>query len=80
MLRALDAKTKDLMNVGLSVAAQCEWRIAFHVRNAGKLGATRAEIVEASFQAVVMHGGSAFMYMERLLDAADTYAADAGSN
>lgn len=76
----LDAKTKELMNVALSVAAQCEWCIAFHTRNAGKLGATRAEIIEAGFQAVVMHGGPAFMYMERLYDAADTYAADAGAN
>ncbi|HZD92067.1 MAG TPA: carboxymuconolactone decarboxylase family protein [Pseudolabrys sp.] len=73
----LDAKTKELMSVALSVAAQCEWCIAFHVRNAGKLGATRAEIIEAGFQAIVMHGGPAFMYMERLYDAADTYAADA---
>lgn len=75
----LDAKTKELMNVALSVAAQCEWCIAFHVRNAGKLGATRAEIIEAGFQAVVMHGGPAFMYMKRLYDAADEYAADAGT-
>ena len=74
----LDAKTKELMNVALSVAAQCEWCIAFHVRNAGKLGATRAEIIEAGFQAVVMHGGPAFMYMKRLYDAADEYAADVG--
>jgi len=76
----LDAKHKELINVALSVAAQCEWCIAFHVRNAGKLGAKRAEIIEAGFQAIVMHGGPAFMYMERLYDAADTFAADAGSN
>jgi AhpD family alkylhydroperoxidase len=73
----IDAKTKELINVALSVAAQCEWCIAFHVRNAGKLGATRGEIIEAGFQAVVMHGGPAFMYMERLCEAADTFAADA---
>lgn len=74
----LDSKTKELMNVALSVAAQCEWCISFHTRNAGKLGATRAEIIEAGIQAVVMHGGPAFMYLKRLYDAADEYAADAG--
>lgn len=73
----IGAKDKELINVALSVAAQCEWCIALHVGNAGKLGATRAEIVEAGFQAVVMHGGPAFTYMTRLLQAADAYAADA---
>jgi AhpD family alkylhydroperoxidase len=75
----LDAKHKELTNVALAVATQCEWCIAFHTRNAGKLGTTRAELIETGFQAVAMHGGPALMYMERLLDAVDTYAADTGA-
>jgi AhpD family alkylhydroperoxidase len=70
---SLPHKDKELINVALSVAAQCEWCIAFHVQNALKLGASRNELVEAGFQAVVMHGGPAFMYMTRLLEAIDEF-------
>jgi len=69
----LSSKNKELINVGLSVAAQCEWCIVFHVRNAANLGATKGELVEAGFQAVVMHGGPAFMWMTRLLQAVDEF-------
>ena len=72
----LKAKEKELINVALSVAAQCEWCIAFHVQNAAKLGATRGELIEAGFQAVVMHGGPAFMFMTRLIQAVDEFVAD----
>ncbi len=75
----ISLRNKELINVALALGAQCEWCIAFHVRNAGQQGATRAEIVEAGFQAVVMHGGPALMFMTRLLEAADEYAADAMS-
>jgi len=69
----LSAKNKELVSVALSVAAQCEWCIAFHVKNAARLGATKGELVEAGFQAVVMHGGPAFMWMTRLLQAVDEF-------
>ena len=71
---ALDARQKELINVGLAVAAQCEWCIAFHVKNAVRAGATAAEIVEAGFQAVIMHGGPAFMWMTPLMHAVDEFA------
>ena len=69
--KALDLRTKELINVGLAVAAQCEWCIAFHVDQAVSAGATRDEIVEAGFMAVVMHGGPAYMYMTPLFEALD---------
>lgn len=72
----LSTKDKELINVALSVAAQCEWCIVFHTRNAAKLGATKGELVEAGFQAVVMHGGPAFMWMTRLLQAVDEFVPD----
>lgn len=71
---AISIKHKELINVALSVAAQCEWCIAFHVRSAVRAGATRAELVEAGFQAVIMHGGPAFMWLTPLLDAVDEFA------
>ena len=60
---ALSRREKELINVGLSVAAQCSWCISLHVKGALDAGATRDEIMEAGFMAVVMHGGPALMYL-----------------
>jgi len=60
---ALSLREKELINVGLSVAAQCSWCISLHVKNALRAGATKDEIMEAGFMAVIMHGGPALMYL-----------------
>lgn len=73
---ALDMKTKELINVGISVSAQCEWCIAFHAKNAIEAGATKDEIMTAGFMAVLMHGGPALMYMMRLAEALREFAAE----
>ncbi len=70
---ALDLRLKELINVALAVAAQCEWCIAFHVEQAISAGATRDEIAEAGFMAVIMHGGPAYMYMTPLFNALDEF-------
>jgi len=70
----ISAKNKELINVALAVAAQCEWCIAFHTQNAIKLGATKKELIEAGMQAVVMHGGPALMYMTPLLKAIEEFS------
>ncbi|HFD79055.1 MAG TPA: carboxymuconolactone decarboxylase family protein [Gammaproteobacteria bacterium] len=72
--KALPLKQKELINVALAVAAQCEWCIAFHVEQALKAGASRDEVVEAGFMAVIMHGGPAYMYMTPLFQALDEFA------
>ena len=72
---AMDAKSKELVNVGLAVAAQCEWCIALHVKGALDAGATRTEIIDAGMQAVLMHGGPALMYMTPLTQALDEFGA-----
>lgn len=71
----LTSRAKEVVNVALSVAAQCEWCVAFHVKNAIGAGATREELIEAGFLAVVMHGGPALMYMTPLLAALDEFGA-----
>ncbi len=76
--KALDLRVKELINIGLAVAGQCEWCIAFHVEQATKAGASRDEIVEAGFMAVVMHGGPAYMYMTPLFEAVDEFCGDPG--
>ena len=74
---ALSSKQKELVNVALSVAAQCEWCIAFHVKQAVDAGAGRDELIEAGFLAVLMHGGPAMMYMTPLLKAIEEFGAAA---
>jgi len=59
----IENKSRELINVALSVSAQCEWCIALHVKGAVDAGATKEEILEAAMQAVLMHGGPALMYM-----------------
>ena len=72
---ALDRKSKELINVGLAVAAQCEWCIALHTKGALDAGASRAEIIDAAMQAVLMHGGPALMYMTPVIEALDEFGA-----
>ncbi len=71
--KALNLKTKELINIALSVASQCDSCIAIHVSQAVKNGADRDEIVEAAFMAVIMHGGPAYMYMTQLFEALDEF-------
>jgi AhpD family alkylhydroperoxidase len=71
---ALDLRSKELINVALAVAAQCEWCIALHVRHALDAGANRDEVVSAGFMAVVMHGGPALMYLIPLMQALDEFS------
>ena len=66
---ALDAKTKELIALGIAVAIRCESCIAYHVHDALKAGATRAEVVETLGVAMMMGGGPATMY------ACDAFAA-----
>lgn len=76
--KALGIRDKELINVALGVAAQCEWCIAFHVEQAVRAGASRDEIMEAGFMAIIMHGGPAYMYMTPLLDAINEFLPEAG--
>ena len=69
----LDAKQKELINVALAVAAQCEWCIALHVKGALDAGADRGEVLDAAMQAVLMHGGPALMYMTPVVEALDEF-------
>ncbi len=61
---ALDTKTKELIAVAASVAAHCQWCIAFHTKEALEAGATPEEIREAAWVAVLMGGGPSLAYMQ----------------
>lgn len=70
---ALDAKTKELLAVAISVAVRCDPCIAYHVEGARKHGATREEIAETMGLAVYMGAGPSAMYAAQALEAYDQF-------
>jgi AhpD family alkylhydroperoxidase len=73
---ALDAKTKELIALGISVAVRSESCVAYHMRNLVELGASRAEVEEAMGTAVYMGGGPAVMSAGETLRAFDAFHAE----
>jgi AhpD family alkylhydroperoxidase len=70
---ALSHKVKELISVSLSVASHCSWCIAFHVKNALDVGATKEEIMEACFVSTLMGGGPSLMYTQLVVKALEDY-------
>lgn len=68
---ALDAKTKELIALALSVAVRCDPCIGFHTQALAKLGATPAEVHEALGVATYMGGGPSLMYAASAVAAFD---------
>ena len=64
---AVDGKTKHLVLVALAVANQCVACIGVHVAGAIKSGASRLEILEIAWLAVLMGGGPKLTYMKYVL-------------
>jgi AhpD family alkylhydroperoxidase len=58
---ALSRKSKELIALGVAIAARCDACIAHHVHDALRAGATRPEIVE-TIGVAMMGGGPATMY------------------
>lgn len=73
---ALSVKEKELIAVALSVMAHCSWCIALHVDGALKAGASKEELVEAGFMAVLMGGGPALAYMQLVLKAIEDFTGE----
>ncbi|MGE0724490.1 MAG: carboxymuconolactone decarboxylase family protein [Alphaproteobacteria bacterium] len=71
---ALDAKTKELMALAIAIAVRCEGCISFHVRQAIRKGASRAEVVETIAVAIEMGGGPSTVYGAEALAAFDAFA------
>jgi len=68
---ALPVKTKELIAIAVAVVKQCTYCIAFHVKAAMDAGATKDEIMEASFVACLLGGGPAWMYAKLVRKAID---------
>lgn len=73
----LDAKTKELIALGISVSKQCDGCIASHARGAARAGATEEEVAEMLGVAILMNGGTATVYGPRALAAFRDFAGGA---
>src|SRR5215467_3993267 len=67
--KALDAKTKELIALGIAVAVRCDDCIGFHVKAAIEHGASEEEVAEALGIAIYMGAGSSVMYASHALEA-----------
>ena len=71
----LNVKTKELISLAIAIAVRCDGCIAFHIHDALKSGASRAEITETIGVAILMGGGPAVMYGVEALEALEQFEA-----
>ena len=67
--KALDAKTKELIALGIAVAVRCDDCIGFHVKAALRQGASRDEVTDVLGMAIYMGAGPSVMYASHALEA-----------
>ena len=67
--KALDAKTKELIALGIAVAVRCDDCVGFHVKAALQHGATESEVAETLGMAIYMGAGPSVMYASHALEA-----------
>ena len=72
----LDAKTKELIAMALSVAARCDPCVGYHAKALVKLGATRAELDEMLGMCVYMGGGPSLMYAAAAIAAYEEFGGE----
>jgi len=72
----LPAKTKELIALGIAITVRCDGCIAYHVHDALKTGATKAEIMETIGVAVLMGGGPSVVYGCEALEAVEQFEAE----
>ena len=68
---AVDAKTKELIALAVSVTLRCDGCINAHTDAAIKAGATKEEVVDALGVAIMVNAGAAMVYSARTVDAFD---------
>ncbi len=62
---ALDARTKELIALGIAIANQCDGCIASHARSAVRAGVTEQEVAEMVGVSILMIGGPGTVYGPR---------------
>ena len=73
---AISRSTKELIALAIGITSHCDGCIAFHVHDALRAGATRAEITETIGVAIMMGGGPAAVYGADALVALDQFEAE----
>ena len=71
--KALDARSKELIALGISVAIRCDDCIGFHVKAALDHGASREEVIETLGMAIYMGAGPSVMYATHALEAYEQF-------
>ena len=71
---AISAKVKELIGIALSIAHQCKFCVAWHVKHALDKGATKEEIIEASMVAGTLGGGPSLMFTKYVFKALEDFA------
>jgi AhpD family alkylhydroperoxidase len=66
---ALTVREKELIALGIAVAAPCAPCIKLHVKKCLGAGATKEQILEAASVAVMMAGGPGFTHLPVVIDA-----------
>jgi AhpD family alkylhydroperoxidase len=71
----IDAKTRELIALGVAITLRCDGCINAHTDAAIKAGATKEEVVDALGVAIMVNAGAAMVYSARTIDAFDTKTA-----
>jgi AhpD family alkylhydroperoxidase len=71
---ALSALDKELVALGIGVAARCDGCIGFHVKALIRLGVTRDQFTETLGVAVYMGGGPSLMYAAEAMRAYEEFS------
>jgi len=66
---AISLREKELIALGIAVAAKCYPCIMAHTKKCVEAGASREQIIEAASVAVVMGGGPAYMHVAEVVEA-----------
>ena len=77
--RALPAKMRELIALGIAIASHCEGCIAYHVHDALRAGATSEEVLDAIGVAIMMGGGPGAVFGAEALEALEQFEAMSGS-
>ena len=70
---ALDAKTKELLALGMSITTQCKYCVGVHAQKCLDAGATDAEINDVCKVAMLMGGGPAMTHIAEVHKAVEVY-------
>ena len=65
----VDARTKELASIAVSVFSKCPYCIPYHVQRALNMGISREEIIEMGMVAASLGGGTTMTYVSQLVQA-----------